>query len=212
MKKISTFLICLVLVAGSAKKSQAQESSWTAGADLVSNYIWRGLKFGNGPALQPKVEFNSGIFTLGGWGSYCFSNNEAPETDLYMSLSSKSGLSLTFTDYYFPGTSYFKGDAHYFEPMLAFEKGNFKLLGAYMVGHETSDLYLEAGLAAGPVNLTMGAGEGQYSKNGKFNVCNIGIGTSKEIKITDSFSLPVSGSLILNPSSEQLYIVFAVSL
>jgi len=40
---------------------------------------------------------------------------------------------------------------------------------------------------------------------------NIGIGTSREIKFTDSFSLPISGSVILNPSSEQLYVVVGIS-
>jgi hypothetical protein len=192
--------------------TNAQEKSWNTGVDLVSNYIWRGLKFGNGPALQPKLEFNSGNFTIGGWGSYCFSHNEAPETDLYMSIGTNSGFNLTFTDYYFLGTSVFKSSSHYFEPMLSFEKGNFRLMGAYMFGHETSDLYLEAGLAAGPVDLSLGAGEGQYTKNGKFNICNIGLGTSKEIKVTDSFSIPVRGSLILNPSNEQLYIVIGITL
>jgi hypothetical protein len=58
----------------------------------------------------------------------------------------------------------------------------------------------------------LGGGDGAHKVDGNFNICNIGIGTSKEIKITDSFSLPVSGAAILNPSSEQFYIVVGISL
>ena len=35
---------------------------------------------------------------------------------------------------------------------------------------------------------------------------------SKEIKVTDSFSLPVFGSVILNPNSQDLFFVFGFSL
>ena len=35
---------------------------------------------------------------------------------------------------------------------------------------------------------------------------------SKEIKITDDFSIPVSGSIILNPEQEQFYVVIGFSL
>lgn len=41
---------------------------------------------------------------------------------------------------------------------------------------------------------------------------NIGVAASKEIKITDSFSLPVYGRVITNPAQENYYIVFGLSL
>lgn len=40
---------------------------------------------------------------------------------------------------------------------------------------------------------------------------NIGINGSKELKITDSYSLPVNASVITNPMSENIYIVFGIS-
>lgn len=82
----------------------------------------------------------------------------------------------------------------------------------------SGDFYLQAGYTAGPVTLTLGGGNGQYSiekevhTEDKFVISNIGIGTSKAIKITDSFSLPISGSVILNPSTEQLFVVIGISL
>jgi len=212
MKKVSRLLIGFLMVAGSFNGTQAQESSWTTGVDLVSSYIWRGTKFGSGPAFQPSLEYAKGGFAIGAWGNYCFSDNQALESDLYMSLTSKSGLGITVSDYYFPTAKWFKGSSHYIEPMISFKKEKFSLLAAYMLGDGVKDLYLEAGVTAGPVNLTLGAGDGQYTAGGKFNVCNIGLSTSKEVKITESFSLPVSGSLILNPSSEQFFIVVGISL
>ena len=219
--KLSVFGLVTVV----ALNVQAQESSsWSAGVDLVSNYIWRGSKFGTGPAMQPSIEFSSGGFAAGAWGSYSFNENEAAEADLYASysftLSEQASLTFTFTDYYFPGeqseNKYFNGEAHNFEPMVGLTVGNLSLTGAYMTNKsgkmDISDTYVEAGYSAGKVDLTVGAGNGAYTTDGDFDLCNIGVSTSKEIKITDSFSIPVTGSVILNPSSEQLYVVVGISL
>jgi hypothetical protein len=138
------------------------------------------------------------------------------EADLYasyaLSLGEKSSLTFTVTDYYFPGGSsmYFDGNSHYFEPMISLGLGSFSVLGAYMTNAE--DMYFEAGVDIGAVNLFAGAGDGAYTKDEKFNICNVGIKTSKEIKISDSFSIPVSGSIVLNPSTEQFHIVVGISL
>ncbi len=216
MKKEITLIVFAILAIFSLNVSAQEESSWSTNTDLVSGYVWRGAKFGSGPALQPGVKYSAGGFTVGAWGSYCFSTNEAAEADLYASygveLGEKSSLTFTVTDYYFPGAGsmYFDGDSHYFEPMVSLGLGNFSLAGAYMTNAE--DVYFEAGFAAGPVTLFAGAGDGQYTKDASFNLCNIGIKTSKEIKISDSFSLPVFGSVILNPSTEQFNIVVGISL
>ncbi|MDX9882794.1 MAG: TorF family putative porin [Prolixibacteraceae bacterium] len=213
MKRTFTFLIAGLLAVTSLTVS-AQE--WNTGVDLYSSYVWRGTKFGSGPALQPSVEFSAGGFAIGAWGSYCFSDNEAMEADLYASysfdLGENSSLSFSLTDYYFPGagSNWLDGDFHFFEPAVSLGLGKFSLLGAYMTNAE--DIYFEAGLELGPVNLFLGAGDGAYTSDGDFSVCNLGISTSKEIKVTDSFSLPVSGSVVLNPSTEQFHIVVGISL
>jgi hypothetical protein len=43
-------------------------------------------------------------------------------------------------------------------------------------------------------------------------VINLGISASKEIKISESFSLPVNASLITNPQAENIFLVFGISL
>lgn len=193
-----------------------QAQAFSTGLDIYSSYVWRGTKFGSGPALQPYIEFSTGGFTLGAWGSYNASTNEAAEADLYASfgfdLGGKASLELTLTDYYFPGDLWFEGTSHYIEPMISLGLGHFSLTGAYMMNDGAGDLYLESGLSAGMINLTLGGGNGAYTVDGEFSICNIGIGTSKEVRITDAFSLPVTGAAILNPSSEQFHIVVGISL
>ena len=57
------------------------------------------------------------------------------------------------------------------------------------------------------VNLSIEAGftpwESFYSN--KFNVVNVGLSATKELKITSNFSLPIFGKLIANPYEEQVY-------
>jgi len=221
MKK--TLLIAasmLFLVTILTPSVKAQEMS--TGLDIYSSYLWRGAKFGTGAAFQPSVEFSAGGFALGAWGSYSTGSEEAAEADLYMGygidLGESASLSFTLTDYYFPGSDWTAGESHSFEPMVSLGVGAFTFTAAYMEGlgdediNSISDLYLEAAVSAGPVDITLGGGDGQYTDNGDFKICNIMVGTSKEVKITDSFSLPVSGAVMLNPSTGGFHIAVGISL
>ena len=229
MKKILMITASVLLLVTFIPTVNAQEeegSSWNAGLDIYSSYIWRGIKFGTGAAFQPSVDFTAGGFTIGAWGSFSTGDTEAAEADLYASygfnLGENASLSFTVTDYYFPGSAYFESTSHYIEPLVNIGLGNLSLTAAYMfyesAANGSGDIYLQAGYAAGPVSITIGGGNGQYSledaedEEDKFAISNIGIGTSKEIKITDSFSLPISGSIILNPSTEQFFVVVGISL
>lgn len=223
---ITASVLLLVTFIPTVNAQEEEGSSWNAGLDIYSSYIWRGIKFGTGAAFQPSVDFTAGGFTIGAWGSISTGDTEAAEADLYASygfnLGENAALSLTVTDYYFPGSAYFESTSHYIEPMVSLGLGNLSLSAAYMfyesAANGSGDIYLQAGYAAGPVSITIGGGNGQYSfedevdEEDKFAISNIGIGTSKEIKITDSFSLPISGSIILNPSTEQFFVVVGISL
>ena len=213
MDKLKRILGVFVLAATFFSGATAQEFSTSL--DIYSSYIWRGAKLGSGPAFQPGVEFSAGGLALGAWGSVNASDAEAFEMDLYASYS-LGPVSLTVTDYYFGG-SYFDyseaGSIHFIEPLASVSLGDLSLTAAYMfgAGFSSGDTYLEAAYSFGSFDLTVGAGDGQYTSDGEFMVCNVGIGTSKEIKITDSFSLPVSGAVILNPSTEGFFVTVGVS-
>ena len=45
-----------------------------------------------------------------------------------------------------------------------------------------------------------------------FEVCNVSLGVSKDIAITDKFSLPVYAKATWNPATEGAYFVFGLHL
>jgi len=209
-------IVVLVLTTSlQTETADAQGVTFTPGVDYYSTYIFRGIAF-SGPSIQPYAEFEAGSLTFGGWGSQGFDGFQ--EMDLYASYSFDFGLSIGVTDYYYPGSNYFEDDSHAFEINTGFETGGFSLSGNMVLneaadaGSAGGDLYFEAGFSLGPADLFIGAGDGWHSSDGDFNLVNIGLGTSKEIQITDSFSIPLSGALILNPDTEQFYVVVGVSL
>ena len=53
-------------------------------------------------------------------------------------------------------------------------------------------------------------GETGFYGNGP-GIVNIGITVSKSIKITDSYSLPITASLITNPQAKKIFLVFGIS-
>ena len=203
-------------------QDNSENSNFSAGADFYSNYVWRGSKYGTGPAFQPWVDFTSGGFSIGMWGS--FDALGYTEADPYISYTFPFGLSLGFTDYYYPGLPVFDFEStdstgsHAFEINAGFGIGGFSLGANYILnkaggaGSSGGDMYFEIGYSFPNVSLFFGAGDGWHTSDGEFAVCNIGIGTSQEINITENFSLPVSGQVILNPDLEQLYLVVGFSL
>ncbi|MCW9708932.1 TorF family putative porin [Fodinibius salsisoli] len=218
---ISSF-IALLACSFSPQTANAQEVTVTPGVDLYSTYVWRGVAY-SGPSIQPYVELGAGGFALGAWGSqgidgsFTDGSTGFQEMDLYASYSFDFGLSLGVTDYYYPGTLYFEEDSHAFELNGGYTIGNLSLSANYIFaggGSVGDDVYFEAGYSAGPASLFIGGGDGWHVNTPEdgFQIVNIGVGTSKEIPITDDFSLPVSGSVILNPDTEQLYILAGISL
>lgn len=215
------FLSGLFIMLLSVQFKPVQAQDLDTGVDLYSTYVWRGVAY-SGPSIQPYVEFSSGGFAVGAWGSQGIdgvvsSNNYSTgfqEMDLYASYSFDFGLSLGITDYYYPGSLYFDGESHAYELNAGYSSGDFSISANYILnearraGSAGGDMYFQAGY--GPVFV--GAGDGWHSSDGDFALVNVGIGTSKEIEVTDTFSIPLNGSVILNPDQEQLYIVVGLSL
>jgi hypothetical protein len=225
MKKVlqNSVLVSLVLIVFAISvKAQETESktAFDAKMDIYSNYIWRGSKLSAGPSLQPSVTFTAGGLTLGVWGA--FDGHGYAEADPYISYSFPFGLSLGVTDYYSPNLGLFEFSdttgSHAIELNAGFALGGLSLNANYIVNEaggiasQGGDVYVQAGYDFSAFNIFLGAGNGWYTSDGDFNICNIGIGTSKEIKITDSFSIPVTGQVIVNPEKEALFVVVGLSL
>jgi len=221
---LTLLVVSLVMVPMKLKAQEEEKSSpFDVGLDLVSSYLWRGTKFGTGPAVQPYLEVAFGNFSIGGWGSYSFGNSNFAEADIYLSYGFDFGLSIGITDYYFPGveSDYFdfsdSTGTHGLELNLGYEIKGFSVSANYMfneaptAGTTGGDMYFELGYAFKYFGIHLGAGDGWHTEGDKFAICNIGVSSSKEIHITEKFSLPVSGSLIWNPEREQYHVVVGVS-
>jgi hypothetical protein len=85
-------------------------------------------------------------------------------------------------------------------------------VGNYAFANANNDIYIEAALAFKTVNFFVGGGNEMYSADGSFNVVNLGLSTTKTIAVTDKFSLPLIGKVILNPNKEQIFFVIGFSL
>jgi hypothetical protein len=218
---IAALLVVLIsnLLCVMAGAQEVQNQKLNINADLYSNYIWRGSKLGTGPAFQPSVKFSSGGFTIGVWGS--FDADGYAEADPYLSFTFPFGLSLGVTDYYLPDLPLFETSAatgsHAFEINGGFTKNGFSV-SANIILNEAGgiasaggDKYLQVGYGFSNVNFFAGAGDGWHTTDGNFNICNIGVGAIKEIRITDNFSIPLTGQIIFNPDKEKLFVVAGFS-
>lgn len=220
--KITLVLSFFLSLTTSGINAQEEESSspFSVGADIVSNYVWRGTKFGSGPNIQPYVEFGIAGLTVGSWGSFAFNTTSVVENDFYLSYGFDFGLSLGVTDYYYQGPLFNFTDSlgsHGVELNGSYEIAGFSLNANYFVneaggaGTAGGDMYFEAMYSFENFDVFLGAGDGWHTTTGSFEVINVGISTSKEIKITENFSLPVFGSVIVNPQQEVAYVVAGFS-
>ena len=75
------------------------------------------------------------------------------------------------------------------------------------VGKNSLDIFL----AGTPTNPDKDKGESGYY-GPEAGIVNLGITASRDIKITESFSLPVSVSVIANPQHENIWFVFGISI
>lgn len=200
----------------------------SVGADLVSSYIWRGQDLG-GVSLQPSLGISYKGVSLGAWGSVGIESKDTKEFDLTLGYAT-GGFSVSVTDYWFNGgAGYFHYDAHntahVFEAQVGYDFGLLSVnwytnfAGADGVNKDGDRAYsswvtLAAPFKLGGLEWTAEVGATPwatdfYGANG-FAVCDISLGASKEIKITDSFSLPLFAKATWNPRTEGAYFVVGI--
>jgi hypothetical protein len=213
----------------------AQERSGlevSAGADLVSSYVWRGV-YQTGASVQPGLTLSCGGFSLGAWGSTDFST-AAKEFDIALGFEA-GGFSVALTDYWWAGEGNpygHYGELHFLEGSIGYSFGEaFPLSLSWNTmlgldgdkdgeGNQQYSTFISAGydFTIKGVALTAGIGvspwTGLYHKAGTegFALSTVSLKATKELKITDSFILPVFVEAIAAPNQDNVFLVLGVSL
>jgi hypothetical protein len=232
MKKI--LMIVMGLVAGVTAHAEDGVET-TVAADVVSQYIWRGQDLGD-VSLQPTLGVGYKGLSLTAWGSVGLTDpSDTKEFDLTLAYSA-GGFNIGITDYWFnagldPEARYFKYDAHgtnhLFEANVGYDFGFASLQwftnfagndGVNKDGKRAYSSYFEAAvpfkLATVDWTATAGAvpfATTSYGTTG-FAVTNLSLKATKDIKVTDSFSIPVFGQIAANPCAQKAYLVFGFTL
>lgn len=233
-KNVKLGIIAIALLSmGMPSIAKAQDKvEASIGADIVSNYIWRGTDCG-GVSIQPSMSLGYKGLSLTAWGSVGFSKEDTKEIDFTLGYAT-GGFSVAVTDYWFSPyedaekIGYFKYGArntmHTFEGTLAYDFGplavswNTYFAGADVYkenGDRTYSTYIgiSAPFKLGGLDWSAEVGltpwEGAYAD--KFNVTNLTLKAEKEIKFSESFALPAFAQLTFNPHTQGAYFVFGVS-
>lgn len=196
--------------------------------------------FSLAPNFQPTLAFTKGHLEIGAWGSTDFQGGYK-EVDLYASYVA-GPLKFTLTDYDWNfGTRYFnyksKETGHIFEGSVGYtgpesfpmsvsanvmfagaDKKWNKALGIQDPGKQAYSTYVEFGYAFKYFSPFLGVtpsdgyyGDGYGGVKG-FGIVNLGITSTKALKISDSFSLPLKATFGVNPQKEDIYLVFGITL
>lgn len=225
------FSIAMTLIAAVCPLHAEIET--TVGADIVSRYIWRGCDLGEA-AIQPTLDVSAAGFGLTLWGSTGIVNwTDTKEFDITLSYG-VAGLSVGVTDYWFnvgpePYGRYFKYGKgttnHVLEAFVGYDFGfasitwntNFAGNDYKADGSSAFSSYCElaAPFSLGGAEWTAAFGivpfeSPLYGTDG-FAVTNISLTGSKELPITESFCLPISAGLTINPCTEMAYFTFGLS-
>lgn len=214
----------------------AQENvETTICGDMVSSYIWRGQDLGN-VSLQPTLGIGYKGLSLTAWGSVGLSDpSDTNEFDLTLSYAI-GGINIGVTDYWFnngldPENRYFKYDAHgtnhVLEANIGYDFGLASLQwftnfagndGVNKDGKRAYSSYVELTVPfkLATVDWTATAGAVPFSTDfygtDGFAVTNLALRATKEIKVTESFSVPVFGQVVANPCSQKAYLVIGFTL
>ncbi len=236
-KNLNKWVLSLVMAIAFPVASMAQDKVETSvGADIVSGYIWRGQDFG-GASIQPSLSVAYKGLSLSAWGSVGIDGSDAKEIDLTLAYEI-GNFSISLTDFWCipsgeegEGVKYFNygahSTAHVFEAQVGYDFGIFALnwftniAGADGVNKDGERAYSSYVSLIAPFSLggleweaEVGAtpwATDYYANTNGFAVCDLSLGASKEIKITEEYSLPVFAKATFNPASDKAYLTFGIS-
>lgn len=203
--------------------------------DVVSSYVWRGVQLDNRPNIQPIVGINYCCLTVGALASIS-TVNQYYEIDPFVTYTHKSKwFKITATDFFVDMTG---GNQKYYNytdtamyhtivgDVIIGNPEKFPIVGTISTiayggldkdvnNNQNYTTYFEVAWKKKQYEVFVGAitGESMFYMNDKdqFSVCNVGAKLIKEIKVTNDFTIPVAGSLVMNPTAERFHFVLSVS-
>ena len=209
MKKVKRFFMMAMAVLACTAPAIAQEEEkveTTVAADVVNQYIWRGLDLGN-VSLQPTLGVAYKGLSLTAWGSVGLESSDTKEFDLTLAYSI-GGFNVGITDYWFntgldPENRYtnFAGN----DGINANGKRAYSTYMELSAPFRFATCDWTAVFGFVPMSTT------SYGTSG-FAVTNLSVKATKEIRVTDNFAIPVFGQLVANPCSQKAYLVFGFTL
>lgn len=210
--------------------------------DFVSSYVWRGIYQGAQACLQPTLGMSAGGFSLTAWGSTSLADIESGHKELDLTVAYSFGhLTVQLADLWWGGQGnnrylHYGNNAtdHHFEAGIlttlpcekfplsialytvfagddenAAGKQQYSSYAEMNYPFSVKGIYLNATLGIVPYkSLSPGMG---YMTDG-FAVTNIALKATKEIRLSNSFSLPVYAQLICNPETEDAHLVFGITI
>ena len=237
MKMVKGFALTLLLLFGATAVEAQETIETTISADVVNQYIWRGQDLGD-VSLQPTLGVAYKGLSLTAWGSVGLTDPlDTKEFDLTLAYT-VGGFNIGITDYWFnagqdPQARYFKYDAngtnHVFEANIGYDFGLASVQwytnfggndGFNKNGERAYSSYAEVAVPfkLSAIDWTATVGAIPYATSfyndwtSGFAVTNVALKATKDIKITDSFSVPVFGQIAANPCSQKAYLVFGFTL
>ena len=240
MKKIVLLAMGLVMSMTAIAQDEIESESkieTTISGDIVSSYIWRGQDLGD-VSLQPTLGIGYKGLSLTAWGSVGLTNSDdTKEFDLTLAYTT-GGFNIGITDYWFnagldPDNRYFMYNAHstnhVFEANIGYDFGFASLQwytnfagndGVNESGKRAYSSYVEASVPfkLATVDWTATLGVIPYATTfynewtSGFSVTNLALKATKDIKITDSFSIPIFGQVVANPRTQKAYLVLGFTL
>ena len=229
----------LLSVSTIAQDSNTDKIDLTAGFDLATTYLWRGFEFSDGPVIQPWAQLSYKGLAVGTWASTSLTGL-SKEIDLFASYSINS-FTLSFTDLFTPymaglDQNYFDFtndlSSHVSEIGLSYNGsenipisisagmllyGKFwdpKTNDATALNHST---YLEVDYFGniGDYSYTIFAGltpgKSVFYDTDGFAFLHVGTTLGKELKVNESFSIPLSLTVSANPEAQKFFVALMCS-
>lgn len=200
-------------------------------ADFVSRYVWRGKMLDAHPQFQPQLEFSTGNFTAGVWGSQSLTSTYG-EVDLFVSYSIKN-VSLTVFDYFYMDEEQLElsrffdyrlhdsiPSCHTLDATIEWKEiqgtGFSFIASVFFFGDDhdenlkrryTNYVGIDYSTAFDNLDLTFSLGgslsKGFYSDGAALT--NIALKASRIVPIHETFPLNLSGTITFNPKAQNLF-------